>query len=755
MAQRKFCTKTVLSPSLFSAQTQIRSRRIAFKGVSPLIRPANLAECNVAVGRAEGKWAGGRASRPGSYREDSSLSVDLAQLTRMSAVVDPTLKSREEQDAELDRRIEALRKKNEALMRRHQEIEEDRKKAEEDGISVTTRRPKYEAEYDRRQNGKGVPAEAGDLSRSLPEKRMTNDRRARSGLGSPGRGGWAGNPTSPGPRASVDQAVHYSSPSRRPDRTLQTDRPELTSRGFAGPEGERRGRGRRGRGGRGGGGMDGGVPTGVSLQDRRVKEWEEKRRQNIEKMNEEMEKIAEYERGQMDGTGERNPTRNFLDDPRRLGSLPDGDRKGGSRRHVRNWGGPDFDKVKTGLDRGKDQRGRQSGAKDHGRMDMTLSMTGRERAEYMRWKKEREQIDQERLARHRNATGQWRREWDAEKTESMFKAQGSHPVEKSSPRDEHRPPKPPTISEFIFQSKSKDSRKGRVKHREKNYSMHDDRWETPEAEVEEKREEEELKAPSPKQSESKVHVDESPAEDDDDQWEDASDSEEEIVGEDVSEGEEAAEDLNEEKKKDGEGTKKQEAQSADQSPKVGAKDQRVKKSRETPRLHIKDEAENPADTESKPLSPFSLEGYHPVKDWAEEMEITSPRTNALQNPLQSASTGESSQDDIRANAESEPQVSPTDCDPPPSRVQAGQGSMATPEPGGVPLAAVPEQEAEAAADNTATTEAVPVEGEAGSRTEVSEHAGEAASETSRRTDCVEGNEPTSGAVRITSFETVD
>lgn len=27
-------------------------------------------------------------------------------------------------------------------------------------------------------------------------------------------------------------------------------------------------------------------------------EWEERRRQNIEKMNEEMERIAEYERGQ-------------------------------------------------------------------------------------------------------------------------------------------------------------------------------------------------------------------------------------------------------------------------------------------------------------------------------------------------------------------------------------------------------------------------------------------------------------------------
>lgn len=54
-----------------------------------------------------------------------------------------------------------------------------------------------------------------------------------------------------------------------------------------------------------------------------------------------------------------------------------------------------------------------------GSVDMTVSMTGRERAEYLRWKKEREQIDEERLARHRNATGQWRREWDAQKTDNM------------------------------------------------------------------------------------------------------------------------------------------------------------------------------------------------------------------------------------------------------------------------------------------------------------------------------------------------
>ncbi|XP_042338363.1 coiled-coil domain-containing protein 9-like, partial [Plectropomus leopardus] len=146
-------------------------------------------------------------------------------------------------------------------------------------------------------------------------------------------------------------------------------------------------------------------------------EWEEKRRQNIEKMNEEMERIAEYERGQRpDGD---KPIRNFLDDPRRSGPAPDVDRKEGSRRHVRNWGGLDFDNVKTGAELEKEWTSRRPGPK--GSVDMTMSMTGRERAEYLRWKKEREQIDEERLARHRNATGQWRREWDAQKTENMFK----------------------------------------------------------------------------------------------------------------------------------------------------------------------------------------------------------------------------------------------------------------------------------------------------------------------------------------------
>ncbi|NXS22744.1 CCD9B protein, partial [Mystacornis crossleyi] len=48
--------------------------------------------------------------------------------------------------------------------------------------------------------------------------------------------------------------------------------------------------------------------------------------------------------------------------------------------------------------------------------DLSFPMTGRERSEYIRWKRERDQIDLERLARHKNAKGEWRRAWDVEKS---------------------------------------------------------------------------------------------------------------------------------------------------------------------------------------------------------------------------------------------------------------------------------------------------------------------------------------------------
>ncbi|MEE6491899.1 hypothetical protein FKM82_016415 [Ascaphus truei] len=52
--------------------------------------------------------------------------------------------------------------------------------------------------------------------------------------------------------------------------------------------------------------------------------------------------------------------------------------------------------------------------------DLSVTMAEREHFEYLHWKKEREQIDLERLARHKNSKGEWRRAWDVEKTENMF-----------------------------------------------------------------------------------------------------------------------------------------------------------------------------------------------------------------------------------------------------------------------------------------------------------------------------------------------
>ncbi|MEQ2271134.1 hypothetical protein XENORESO_000014, partial [Xenotaenia resolanae] len=76
-------------------------------------------------------------------------------------------KTKEEKDAELDKRIEALRKKNEALVKRYQEIEEDKKKAEQEGIAVTTpRKPRtHEPEPDRRKTEKENLTVTVDLSK--------------------------------------------------------------------------------------------------------------------------------------------------------------------------------------------------------------------------------------------------------------------------------------------------------------------------------------------------------------------------------------------------------------------------------------------------------------------------------------------------------------------------------------------------------------------------------------------------------------
>ncbi|XP_071981010.1 coiled-coil domain-containing protein 9 isoform X3 [Engystomops pustulosus] len=600
----------------------------------------------------------------------------------MASVLD--VKSKEEKDAELDRKIEALRKKNEALVRRHQMIEEDRKRAELEGIAVTTpRKGKHlDGEPDKARKEKENFSITLDVSAG--KKRVINEGKSPKSLQTSPHS--ETSPRSPTHRTG-SRTGHFSGgrspqgdrhgeqfkdegdcshPSERATRGRRSQVPDMPRRSPRIPNedspGERwsaspRGAERGGRGpGRGGGigargGGHGAMVDAGAGPDRKVKEWEERRKQNIEKMNEEMEKIAEYERSQRDGVREKNPIRNFLDDPRRTGPILEVDRKEGSRRHIRNWGGPDFEKVKTGMDREKESQGRRPGGKNQ--MDMTMSMTGKERAEYVRWKQEREQIDQERLARHKKPTGQWRREWDAEKTDSMFK-EGVTPHVEEEPfgrRDQGKrgAPKPPTMAEFLPESfkrptQRRTPKRGRAGN--KPYSMHDSRWEEDEDHydeedegnlkdrslpVEEKEtcvEKEDVKKveQSPNQTpevSSKVadkkEMSKTVEDDDggdDGEWTDASGDEEE---DDYDEGEEEEE---EEDSLEAEEEPREESSQASSPP----KDQRPPKQVETPKLTIPPPSVNSDEkvVESKPTSPFSPEGHRPVTDWGEEMELLSP-----------------------------------------------------------------------------------------------------------------------------------
>ncbi|XP_069312945.1 coiled-coil domain-containing protein 9 isoform X2 [Eulemur rufifrons] len=512
----------------------------------------------------------------------------------MAATLD--LKSKEEKDAELDKRIEALRRKNEALIRRYQEIEEDRKKAELEGVAVTAPR-------------KGRLVEKENMA--VEAKSLGPSRRSPGSSRPPGSSKGGRTPPQQGGRAGMG----------RTSRSWE-DSPGEQPRGGAG------GRGRRGRG-RGSPHLSGAGDG--STADRKSKEWEERRRQNIEKMNEEMEKIAEYERNQREGVLEPNPVRNFLDDPRRRsGPLdePERDRREGSRRHGRNWGGPDFERVRCGLEH--ERQGRRAGLSGVG--DMTLSMTGRERSEYLRWKQEREKIDQERLQRHRKPTGQWRREWDAEKTEGMFK-DGPTPAHEPSHRYDDqgwtRPPKPPTFGEFLSQHKAEVSSRRRrkssrpqAKAAPRAYSDHDDRWETKEEAVSPAPEAPQPTSPTetptqPPETPAPAHRPEDEGEEnegeEDEEWEDMS----EDVSEDEDEEDVEEEDDREEEEEPAQDHHPQEADPAGNPTSEPA--DRASSSCEEP-LPL---PQAPA----TPSSPFSPPGGHqPVSDWGEEMELNSPRT---------------------------------------------------------------------------------------------------------------------------------
>nr|XP_032818918.1 uncharacterized protein LOC116947373 isoform X2 [Petromyzon marinus] len=618
-----------------------------------------------------------------------------------------------DKDAELEKRMEAIRKKNEAIMKRYEEIKQDKQRAEAEGMAINLKAPKSPSgphipnsppgggdggghrgfgggrnrdrgkpDFDDREHPRHDPG-----GRQVDSDGLTVTIR-KSGGG--GGGGGGGGPSVEGreERVVIDRRKGRDRERFQPSKGASrqpSDRPSPPGAGpgatpgppqAAGPGagigGPPRGVGVSERGGRGRGKRDG-LGRGEKV-DRSSKEWEERRRQNIEKMNEEMEQIAEYERGRRDGKVDKNPVRHFLDDVRRAGTYADqegAERREGSRRHQRNWGGADFDRVKTGMEKRRDME--RQGTWQQGGSDMSLSMTGRQRAEYSRWKEEREAIDRARLDRHKNASGEWRREWDAQKTDEMFKA-NQVPVPDGNdanfrgnrkrlfgvrfklPDDHRRPPKNRNLGDFVSAPaasspvKTRDTRspgRERLTGRARNYSMHDDRWEESNDEQPSRAvDQAQVRASDPDRLEQAEGQN-----DDDDEWEDADEGDEDDGEEEVEVIEESQSPERAAVNLDQSQPKEDPVRGKPPVPKAKAKqcEQRPKRTRNAPRLTLPERdpvlegaerspADDSASTASKPPTPYSPfspgDGYQPVGDWGEAMEAASPQSDSPPRPAQ-------------------------------------------------------------------------------------------------------------------------
>ncbi|XP_034273760.1 coiled-coil domain-containing protein 9B isoform X1 [Pantherophis guttatus] len=262
------------------------------------------------------------------------------------AMDDAVLQKKEEKDVELDKKILALRKKNEALMRRYQEIEEDKKQAEREGMAVTSRKA--------RPDGLTIT-----ITKPHHEKRIVNEK-------------WG---------SSCSSASSFGVGSEEDD--------EESDHVFTFRMGKR-------------------VQLAVTMDNkgkgkRVVREkWGSEDPGNPAEApdisEEEKDERLAFCRGRMQiaitmenkgRTDERKTTE-------------------------RKWSGEDNHPKTAHLRKERENSPQESP------VEKNCPLAGRERSEYMQWKKERDQIDLERLTRHKNARGEWRRAWDVEKTKGMF-----------------------------------------------------------------------------------------------------------------------------------------------------------------------------------------------------------------------------------------------------------------------------------------------------------------------------------------------
>ncbi|XP_058471397.1 coiled-coil domain-containing protein 9B isoform X1 [Solea solea] len=248
-----------------------------------------------------------------------------------------------ERDVELDKKIQALRRKNEALMKRYKEVEEDKKRAEEEGMALQSRKGK-----------------ADDLTITI--SKSTSDS-----------------------RVVVTKPFSSGSPAGKVEQE-------------AGPvrvgEGPSQGAGRGHR-----------KQLTVTMEGKKGKRV-----------------VSEKPERRLGSADVKSPT----DDgqARRVESAGRGKHPPHTTKRNTAAAAAQGDEVKQGQ-RDTEEHHRlpeQSTEPEspHGSTDLDIPTLREEQQEYLKWKREREQIDKERVARHKNAKGQWRRAWDMDKSESMF-----------------------------------------------------------------------------------------------------------------------------------------------------------------------------------------------------------------------------------------------------------------------------------------------------------------------------------------------
>ncbi|KAG8449666.1 hypothetical protein GDO86_016345 [Hymenochirus boettgeri] len=244
------------------------------------------------------------------------------------AVPEGEIKNRQQKDAELDKKIQALKKKNEALIKRYKEIEEDRKNSETVSIAASSRRQKPDSLTITIMKAPNEKRVVNECFRDLSDSEDDAEQRFSFRMGN-----------------KVELAV------------------------------------------------------------------------TMDSYNKQGKKIAMKKMDQDCGHPEREPcilTKEQTDD---LFTFGRGRRMQIAITMEKELTKRNQQKKRIDCNKEENKKSENGSLKDS---DATLAATVREQIEYIRWKKEREQIDQERLARQKNSKGEWRRLWDAEKTLNMF-----------------------------------------------------------------------------------------------------------------------------------------------------------------------------------------------------------------------------------------------------------------------------------------------------------------------------------------------